>query len=88
MAGFGSVDVTNIQRITTLTGAGNMEFGDFCGTSATTHAIPTTFTTLISGMAMGDGPAYGMAISICEGPTIDFTFSAASEKVQYQAFGW
>lgn len=88
MAGFGNLDVTNIQHGVALQGGSCLEYGDWSTTgNSATQAVTTRFSTLICGLAIGEG-AYGRAVSICEGPTIDFTMSAALDKIQYIAFGW
>ena len=88
--GFGDLDVTSIQKLTTLKGGAGMEFGCFSGSgSATTINVPTTFQTLIGGAIFGDEGNSGRAISICEGPYIDFTLEDATDATLfYIAFGW
>lgn len=77
------------------TGGFCIECGEFTGASASaTQAVPTLFSKLICGLATSvcadaTSACVGKAVSICEGPTIDFTLTSADvEGVQYVAFGW
>jgi hypothetical protein len=88
--GFGDLDVTSIQSIATLTGGSCMEYGCWSSTAATSQAIPTNFTTLIGGILIcGNATAHGRAMSICEGPTVDYTVSdSTGGPFFYIQFGW
>ncbi len=88
--GFGDLDVTSIQKLSSLSGGSGVEYGCWSGTGAsTTQAVPTTFQTLVGGIMIGNGTTHGRALSICEGPTIDFTIADATDgPLFYIAFGW
>jgi len=81
------------QRVGTLGSASvRVECGEFTNSGDGTVFIPTTFTTLLGGLAVGDltDGMSGRAVSLCEGPTIRMAFndSTGSAIVSYVAFGW
>ena len=86
MAGFASLDVTYIQKITTLQGGSVMEYGCYSGTSGTSHTIPSTLKTLIGGLACSSA-GNGTATNIAD-TGVDFSFTAATERMNYIVFGW
>lgn len=92
MAGFD----LELQKFGTLPGGLRVECGEYTHLDSTpfdgTVFIPTTFTKLIAGMAVGDITDHmvGHAASLCEGPTIQMTLTdgSAATKIDYIAFGW
>lgn len=85
--GFSDLDVTYIQKMTTLTGGSVMEYGAFSANDTQSHSVPTTLKTLISGVACGS-TGYGHATSIT-GDNVDVSFpGAATEHFSYIFFGW
>ena len=88
MAGF---NLDN-QRAGTLPGGLRIEAGEYTNAGDGTVFIPTTFTKLLGGVAVGDLTNHmpGRAVSICEGPTIQmaFTDSTGCTRINYIAFGW
>lgn len=88
MAGF---DLEN-QRAGTLPGGLRIEAGEFTTAADGTVFLPTGFTKLLGGIAVGDltNPMIGRAVSLCEGPTIRmaFTDNTGAASIDYIAFGW
>ncbi len=86
--GFGDLDVTSVQKMTALVGGSLMEYGTYVDTTNTqSHAIPTTFKTLIGGVACSS-MSYGQPKSIT-GDVIDVSFGGAATKAfSYIFFGW
>ena len=92
MAGFD----LDMQKSGTLPGGLRVECGEYTALDSTpydgTVFIPTHFTKLIFGMAVGDitDHCVGHAVSICQGPTIQMALTDASgaTKIDYIALGW
>jgi len=84
--GFADLDVTYIQRISTLPGGAHVEFGAFSDTNSRSHTVPTTLKNLICGLAcssMGGGNAKSIT-----GANIDFSMATSTERLNYIVFGW